>query len=376
MSKVKYLDGVRGIAAFIVFIHHFTLAFMPLLFWGDPNRFEGESFKKLIHDTPIGIIINGNFAVCMFFVLSGFVLSYKFFLTGEAKIITSSAFRRYIRLGLPVFVSVMISYFILKAGGYFNKEVARMTGSKWFMDFWGFEPNLFSAIKNGLYGALIKGDNTYNSVLWTLKWELFGSFIVYSFLMIFGKSPKRHLAYIISVFLAWDSYYLAFILGMMICDIHVNKKWLSIKNKFILYTLLIVGVYIGSTPVDYTQNIGYKYLYPDIIMNQFFVLSHIIGAFLIIVFTLNSSRLQKLLSTKPFTFLGDISYSLYLLHLLVIGSFSAYLFKTLILSNISYKLSYTLTLLVTTILIFFLSYFYHRFVDRRSIELSKRFFMD
>lgn len=373
MDKLKYLDGIRGISALIVFVHHFTLAFMPLLFWGDPSGFEGEPIKKIIHYTPVGIIINGNFAVCMFFVLSGYVLSHKFFLTGDKQLITNSAYRRYIRLGIPVFISVIISYLILKTGGYFNKEVGSMTESKWFTEFWTFEPSLWSAIKNGLFGALIIGDTSYNSVLWTLKWELFGSFLVYSFLALFGNSSKRYIAYMVVIALSWDSYYFGFMLGVLACDVQLNKSWSYIKNKAILFTLLVIGIYLGSFPVDFTQNVGYKFLYPEIIVNQLFILSHILGAFLILIFTLNSPLLQKFMSTRPFLFLGNISYSLYLLHLLLIGSFSAFLFKMLI-KSFSYKLAYSTTFLLSTLLVLVVSYIFYKYVDQKSIKLSKKYF--
>ena len=80
MRKIKYLDGLRGLAAFVVVFHHFILAFYPALFFGDnatPHLRAG--LEAFVSGTPINLLYNGNFAVSIFFVLSGYVLSYKFF---------------------------------------------------------------------------------------------------------------------------------------------------------------------------------------------------------------------------------------------------------------------------------------------------------
>ncbi len=57
-----YLDSARGIAAIIVMIYHF-------INW---------KFDKEIGIKIISIVFTGSDAVSFFFVLSGFVLSYKY----------------------------------------------------------------------------------------------------------------------------------------------------------------------------------------------------------------------------------------------------------------------------------------------------------
>ena len=37
-DKIKYIEGIRGLAAIIVVLHHYTLAFYPALNFGDPNQ--------------------------------------------------------------------------------------------------------------------------------------------------------------------------------------------------------------------------------------------------------------------------------------------------------------------------------------------------
>src|SRR2546430_4455826 len=79
-SRKPYLDGLRGCAACVVLFGHLAIAL----------------------NSPLVRIFNGNAAVCVFFVLSGYVLtdlSQRSALTFPAQ-----ALRRYIRLVGPILI--------------------------------------------------------------------------------------------------------------------------------------------------------------------------------------------------------------------------------------------------------------------------------
>ena len=75
-SRDHALDGIRGIACLIVLISHFMQFFLPSVFVQNQIDHYGE---KYISETPFNILYNGHFAVMLFFVLSGMVLSIPFF---------------------------------------------------------------------------------------------------------------------------------------------------------------------------------------------------------------------------------------------------------------------------------------------------------
>ena len=77
--KVKYLEGIRGFAAFIVVIFHFIGNFHPASIYGTSNTHVKGNVEHLFAMTPLNVLYSGSLAVCIFFVLSGFVLSMKFF---------------------------------------------------------------------------------------------------------------------------------------------------------------------------------------------------------------------------------------------------------------------------------------------------------
>ena len=97
-KKMIYLDGIRGLAAFIVVISHYIQVFYPAALNGNQQQ---AHFKWDIWygHSPINLFYNGQLAVCLFFVLSGYVLSVKMFekeLDNETfqKLLHSSALRR------------------------------------------------------------------------------------------------------------------------------------------------------------------------------------------------------------------------------------------------------------------------------------------
>lgn len=133
MKKIRYLDGLRGLAAFQVVFHHFILAFYPALFLGaadNPNHM-AAGWEAFGSGSFLNLFWDGNFAVCIFFVLSGFVLSHKFFVRKESKIVTESAVKRYFRLAIPVAFSVLVAFLVMKFSLFYNQPAAAISGSGW-----------------------------------------------------------------------------------------------------------------------------------------------------------------------------------------------------------------------------------------------------
>ena len=75
--KLRYLEGIRGLAAIIVVLHHYILAFYPAMSSANETQIHNETsyFEEVMAQIPLNIFYNGGFAVCIFFILSGYVLS-------------------------------------------------------------------------------------------------------------------------------------------------------------------------------------------------------------------------------------------------------------------------------------------------------------
>src|SRR5262249_27301156 len=154
---------------------------------------------------PIGIFFNGNFAVYVFFVLSGFVVS-------NAAAISSSpvylnVFFRYLRLGLPATASLMLAWVLLR---WFPDEVRSLNAVQphhWLgMITQSPVPPLSFALTDGLIDIFKDGFSGLNVVLWTMKIELLGSLSIY---LVYGlvKSRRVRLAVVVLAILSCVLFY-------------------------------------------------------------------------------------------------------------------------------------------------------------------------
>lgn len=121
LSPTAYLDGMRGLAAlFVFFCHYFYQAFIIAEGWG-----AGENNYHFLKLPFIRLWYQGPPAVCLFFVISGYALSYrplKFVRSGASTdfstAISSLVFRRGIRLYLPTAISTFMIICLLRIGAY------------------------------------------------------------------------------------------------------------------------------------------------------------------------------------------------------------------------------------------------------------------
>jgi len=374
MRKIIYLNGLRGLAAFIVVIHHFILAFYPALFFGsDIQTHLKPGVEAFLSGSAFNLFYSGNFAVCIFFVLSGFVLSHKFLLKKDYAILTEGATKRYVRLVIPVAVSILLAYILMKFNLFYNTQAAKVSGSDWFGEFWTFTPNLMDALNQIFIGTFFTNDFAYNPVLWTISIEFFGSLLIFSFLALFGNMRNRYIVYIIGIIFFFQTYYLAFILGILLSDLMANKNLFIKKfgkSKLILLGLLLLGLFLGSYPSGRGSE-GTVYNYINIrYFPEFDVLCHVIGAFIVILVLLNSKKMQKILSFKYFLFLGEISFTMYLLHFIIIGSLSSFIFIKLE-SHMPYADAFLFTFFLSVAFIITASYLMYLYVDKKAIYLSK-----
>lgn len=370
-SKVYYLDGIRGVAAFQVMMHHFSLAFFPAVFTLETAKAHMRNSREVAFgDSVFSVLLNGNFAVCIFFVLSGYVLSRQYFLSNRHETIVSAAQRRFLRLYVPVAAAILIAYAILKAGWFFNVPVSTVAHSEWWMGaYWVTEHpelKLFQALG---YSTMFQGDNFWDNPLWTISIEFFGSLLVFAFLSLTHHIRNRSFitAILLIYFFFFGYYYYApFILGIALHAVDGRKLRSPFWGTLLSSLLMVAGLLMGSDS-------RMRDWFPLIVGNDYnvqFVASHVLGATLLMLSVLISPRLQWLFSTRLARFLGRISFSLYLLHSLVICSLGCYLFL-----KFYWQLGYTRavgvalagTLPVTIIAAWLMT----KYVDEEGLHLSR-----
>jgi peptidoglycan/LPS O-acetylase OafA/YrhL len=377
LGKIKYLDGLRGLAAYIVVINHFVTGFYPALYNASLSQVNtSKGIEVWIATTPLNIFYGGNFAVCIFFILSGYVLSYKYFLLQDLKIIIESAAKRYFRLLIPVLFSLIIAFLFMSFSLFYNNQISEITKSSWWLAIlWNFKPDILLFLKEAFFGVFFDYQSSYNAVLWTMTYEFFGSFMVFGFIALFGKLRNRNILYIVIILLLSKTYYVNFIVGLLLSDLYnshyVHKKIIEsrILNSFLNIVLVISGVFMGSYPPEAAVN-NTMYAFMNIVSwGTPMIFYHSIGAFLIMLALLNSEHLKSFFSNRILTFLGKISFSMYIIHLIIICSFSSYLFL-LLYHYFSYHIAFLITFILSNVVIIISANYVYQYIDKNALNFS------
>lgn len=299
MKRLVYLDSIRGIAALIVVISHVALVSPALMF--------DISYLRVLR-AP-------DFAVDLFFVLSGFVLFCQ--LQNERPTYLIFLARRALRLFPPCFVAVFVSYAIY----LYWAPSPEPNLSPWFnAASWppGITPDQF-----WWHLSLSYPETPLLPPLWSLVYEWRISVIFPALVAIFLYAPKILSAIVLcltimvaaTVFwrqtefdwmLSTTFYGSFFLAGAAIARYQDKISECLVRWRYLRYAILAIVFYCVSIQ---HQSSGYQ--------------NHLnmgIMAALFIAVSVSDRTLQNVLSSRPLIFLGRISYSLYLWHFIVIGA--------------------------------------------------------
>lgn len=360
----------------LVLFHHFMMAFYPsAYFFGDPKSSHLGSLELIYFRSPLSVITNGRFMVALFFVLSGYVLSRSYIKTNQISILVSSALRRYLRLYIPVAFTLIIGYIVLRSCNL-NVETSQITNSSWLKSLATPDTSFKTFLKCFVYKTMIIGDSRYDTTMWTMNLELFGSFLVFSLLALTHKIRAKWVIFIllsIFIFIVFNHYYIAFIIGISLNyldNINLDKVR---QKKIVAPVLFIIGLILGGYPSlygSYSNETFYRFLGPPTILNDPKMI-HILGATFIMVALILSKTLQKIFSGKPFIFLGEISFTLYLIHPLIISTFSCFLFLNFYKAHPDYNLVALVTFLATILVTLIISKIMTLYIDKPGLRFSK-----
>lgn len=327
------IDGLRAIAITLVVLFHYTKEFFP------EHR----------------LLSFGWAGVDLFFVISGFVLYY------QVK-------RRYYRDGKAHYINYFRNRALRIIPAYYVSVIATIL-------FFGrdkFLSLVFPLHLSFLYIFDYDIATSIQPLYWTLAVEVqFYIFLIIVAPLLVGKNGVRWLLFLIVinlvyriVFPFWHSAssnnglvlgnilpgrLSEFCYGMILAKIYLEKTELLNKlkkNLYILITAILsficisvcwyIWLKLGDTVLD--NKIANVIYYPSIGLG--------FGLFFLLAIT--STRLNKILSLKPVTFIGIISYSIYLWHVFVLAligdsirgstGFLVSIIATLVISTVSYYL--------------------------------------
>ncbi|TIA29728.1 hypothetical protein D6C79_09848 [Aureobasidium pullulans] len=361
IHPTAWLDGMRGIAAFLVFIFHISYA------THDVATAWTEGHRGLLRLPILRFFYHGPAMVSIFFVLSGYALSYKpvkQMRSGETdsllKGLSSSVFRRAMRLYLPCVASTLTIVVIVRLGMYdWTRELAndgkRLTGYRdrhaWRYDtlaeqlvHWG---SSFLGFMNPFTGKRMYLDGH----LWTIPLEFVSlaciggivdvlyraSIVLYATQLGLCRLRTRYRMLILPCIMAWAHYadywvVLLFYGGFLLAELDIRRSALAASKTFsntlsspkpsmlwsVFYTLVFIGgLYLGGQPEQRWEHApGWMTLWsliPSYIHDRHRYWTGW-GALLLVWSTSNSPMLQRIFNNRFTQYLGKISFSLYLVH--------------------------------------------------------------
>lgn len=320
-ARLGALDGLRGIAAFVVVFHHISLIAAPLIAPPPGEAVQVFSLWWWLEYTPLKLLTGGREAVLVFFVLSGLVValpalkhpdfSWPGFLAG-----------RFVRLYLPAWGAMLL------AGGLIlllPRSLDRVTSTDWI------GTTNAQTIDVGRFlnemTLMVSGPKVDN-VLWTLRWEATFS-VLLPVLVLLAVLLRR-----------WWLPTAAIVVGLGVLGAVIGSEPLTYLPVFFLGTL--TGVHVqqirswGDRLRARVSGIRWtvvvlvgllllivSYLVQPVIPlgtdgNQGLQQLAALGGLLLVFAAIAQTGWRRMLERQVPQFLGRISFSLYLVHVPVI----------------------------------------------------------
>lgn len=344
-SRDKHLDGMRGCAALIVLTTHTLSAFWPTAVFG-PQR--SASLLDLVFlKTPLALLTNGMFAVCLFFILSGYVLTRKYFLAPPATIraLAADIGKRFPRLYTAALPATLAAALLMWFRLYYNVPASMLTHSQWLASLRDTcsTKELVLAFAN----PVVCLSGKYNPVAWSLFVELWGS--VAAFCLVIATSqlnPRGRLACVLLVVVCsrlaatgdgdTSAYgYLGFFaIGVAFADweqLLRGTRFESVcaSRTYSIARCVAFSAMIGLSAIPYYAFAdGEPTLLPWLASEaiRVAVQGGPAGLLAIVVFAvmMTSSSTRKLLSYGIPCYLGRISVGLYLVHMPLLCTLGSY----------------------------------------------------
>jgi peptidoglycan/LPS O-acetylase OafA/YrhL len=250
-----------------------------------------------------------------------------------------------------------------------NAEASALAGtSVFFGNYNQFAPSLFAAVKEAVWGCFATGANKYNGPLWFIYYEFFGTLLIAAILSLLGNSKARYIVYAVCCVLFIRSDFLPFIMGACVCDLTYRQpEWLArlTRQKWLMWLVLIGGILLGSFPPIGERLEGTIYAFLPIKVMFYYA----VGASCVLFALLHLEAPRRPLEIRPLLWLNRFSYGFYLVHFMVLCTFSCGLYLALHM-YMNYHLlaiiNYVLTLIVTVAL----SALIHHFVEKPGMRLA------
>ncbi|MFB0494227.1 peptidoglycan/LPS O-acetylase OafA/YrhL [Mucilaginibacter sp. OAE612] len=340
-NRYEQLDSLRGIASSQVFLMHLlsiSSVFFAATYWGVPDAgtmYSTSKWAYILTYTPLAFFKAGNEAVVFFFILSGFVLSGTLFNRVNYLLFKQYLVKRFFRLWVP-FIIVIVLSIILRKLFYTPGINSHPEISFWFKKMWEHPVSVINFIK---FLFLQGGTHNVDTTLWSLIIEIKISILLPLFILLMDRlnNGYKNAVFLIVVILVshfsfsllsdnpkiiYDAKVLHYV-SPFILGAYLNKYLKFWVNKINNYSNLSACVLFFIMVILYCID-GLKHFIEPVPALYYIVdsISYEVQMFASLAFIILSfhSVFQRRLLHSIWLRLGQISYSLYLIHPLLLLS--------------------------------------------------------
>jgi peptidoglycan/LPS O-acetylase OafA/YrhL len=319
-GRIAPLDCLRGLAALIVVFHH-CLVTSPQ-FWSVYQHPAETPMMRLLGNTPLHLLWGGPEFVLVFFVLSGFVLSLPFW-GGKPLTYRQFAIRRVLRIYPPYLAAVTIGMILMTLLSHGPLEGL----SDWTKQFWN-RPLDWKTVADHVFLMASAGDNYIDTPVWSLVVEMHISLLFPLLILALMQSealtlvvalalalvgdwgvqqdPGNHIHPFLTSFATSASFLWLFVIGAMMARHRDDLAALAKRTPVLLQLLVLAGGLVALNAIwQFGAGEPYRFLEQA-------------GAVVLVACAAFMGWFQRLLDIAPLRWLGKISYSLYLIHFVVL----------------------------------------------------------
>ncbi|MBO5293386.1 MAG: acyltransferase [Lachnospiraceae bacterium] len=323
-KRVDYLDGLKGFIAIWVVFTHFMLALFPKGYVGFGSGAAGNMKAEVVANLPWSLLSNSSLSLYLFFAMIPMfiVLGYRRH-GNDVAVLQRQAAGRYFQFVIPVFAATVLAFVLYECGFLKYDAMAELTGAPWSQAIIPTTHHVGWMLFYGLLGIYFNNQVEFLTVLWCMHIIFIGSMLTYGIWALFGNSRYRCLAGIVYVIVGcFMPEYLVFAGGGLMGEIlyssqkqekagkHTNRTWIGLL-------CILLGAMLGLVPSP---------LLPEHVTLH---MTYALASMLLLYGWIQCSWAQKLSSWKGIVGVGQYSFSVILSHILVLYSFSYWLYRLL-----------------------------------------------
>lgn len=365
VKREEWIDGLRGLASLQVAVFH-TLSDVCWSFyrspWANNSQLQMSNFFRIV---PIRVLAHGPGMVRLFFVISGYCIGTSLELrthcgstTARPSVtyyrkLSSAVVRRWLRLYLPLAVIAILGQILWFLDLYTEKPSDLRDlcpDARPLLSPWSHVTCTITHLINALDVVNLKFTHGLHNTLWTIPLDARGSMHSYLASLGLANTKRKWRIVVLSALVLYHFWFAAheiqgYMFGLLVAEVQkvlsvngqsttASRTWLRAPSAI----ALVAGLYLVSLPpqqhTDPTEVLHDDYFFFKSLWlphwenaAKYTWQAYFLGAFLVFPALLGLPKCRACLCTRPLQFLGNISFSLFLVHSVVIRTLRARLIE-------------------------------------------------